>query len=104
MSRLRPDSNPNGLAVVAAVLVGPFYVNHDVSKNSPAGLQDCPISGKSDRKISFGICSYYYNIISRSSLKRGKDQNALHIDVVSLFKHKGQKGIIVISFNDLIII
>ena len=57
LSRLRPDSNPNDLAVVAAVLVGPFYVNPDVSKISPARLRDCPISGKSDRKISFGIFS-----------------------------------------------
>ena len=57
LSRLRPDSNPNDLAVVAAILVGPFYVNPEVSKNSPAGLRDCPISGKSDRKISFGIFS-----------------------------------------------
>ena len=97
LSRLRPDSNPNGLAVVAAVLVGPFYVSQDVLENSPAGLRKTSDFGKSDRKISFGIFSYYYIIISRSSLKREKDHFALTIDVVSLFKQKGQKGIFVNS-------
>ena len=96
LSRLRLILNPKGLAVVAAVLVRPFCVNQDVLENSPVELRRRPISGKSDRKISFGIFSYYYIIISRSSLKRGKDHFTPPIDVVSQSKEKGQKGILVI--------